>query len=82
MLHKSVTDPPESVTETIGSGVVANTNYSLVVVAGTEVWNTSTAPYNFSESCGMPNNKYLLNPSMEEYSLVVQTIIQTSGTTS
>ena len=50
VLQKSVTSPPESITETITSGIVANSNYSVVVLAETDVWKATTTPYNFSES--------------------------------
>ena len=46
---KSVQNPRELVSETITAGVVANTNYSIVVAARTHWWNSSTTPHNFSE---------------------------------
>lgn len=49
-LKRSVLDPPGSVTETITAGVEANANYSLVVLAATDVWNSSSPLYNLSES--------------------------------
>ena len=49
LVQRSVTDPPESVTENITSFLEANTEYSIVVLAATAVWNTSTSHYNFSE---------------------------------
>ena len=49
LMQRSVTDPPESVTENITSFLEANTEYSIVVLAATAVWETSTAHYNFSE---------------------------------
>ena len=49
LIEKSVIDPPVSVTETITSSLEPNTDYSIVVLAKTAAWNTSTPHYNFSE---------------------------------
>ena len=49
-LDKSVQNPQEPVTETISAGAVANANYSVVVCAWTQSWNSSTPPHSFSES--------------------------------
>jgi hypothetical protein len=48
LIEKSVIGPPVSVTETITSSLEPNTDYSIVVLAKTAAWNTSTPHYNFS----------------------------------
>ena len=48
VVEKSVLNPPEYIIERITANVVANTYYSIVVEAGTTVWNITTTPYNFS----------------------------------
>ena len=47
-LEGSVMAPSQPVQEEIRS-VEQNTDYSVVVMAETDVWNTSTHPYNLSE---------------------------------
>ena len=49
-LDKSVQNPQEPVTETISDGAVANANYSVVVCAWTQLWNSSIPPHNFSKT--------------------------------
>ena len=49
VVEESVLNPPEYVMHNISVIMVADTNYSIVVQAGTAVWNTVTTPHNFSE---------------------------------
>ena len=51
LIEGSVNNPQEPVRETFSAGLVANTNYSVLVSAQTPLckWNSSTTPHNFSE---------------------------------
>ena len=49
VVEESVLNPPEYVMHNITAYVKAGTDYSIVVLAGTTVWNTVTDTHNFSE---------------------------------
>ena len=60
LIEGAVNNPQEPVVETISAGLVFNANYSVVVSAQTDLWNSSTSPHTFSEYDMECNNEYLL----------------------
>ena len=49
LMKGAVTNPQEPVVETISVDLVSNANYSVVVSAQTDLWNSSTSPHTFSK---------------------------------
>jgi hypothetical protein len=60
LMKGAVNNPQEPVVETISVDLVSNANYSVVVSAQTDLWNSSTSPHTFSEYDMECNNEYLL----------------------
>jgi hypothetical protein len=48
LIEGAVNNPQEPVVETISAGLVSNANYSVVVSAQTDLWNSSTTPHTFT----------------------------------
>ena len=67
LIEGSVNNPQEPVRETFSAGLVANTNYSVLVSAQTPLWNSSTTPYNFCEYVKECYNEYLLMQHPDSY---------------